>query len=626
MEEPPPSTLRRHSGVIAYNPTHWCWPLAVDSARTKSPPRSVWAAWAKCTGPGTRTSNGTSRLRYLPEVFAQDIERLARFEREAKTLATLNHPNIAIIHGLEKADGVRAIVMEFVEGDDLAQRLARRAMSLDEALPIARQLADALEAAHQAGIVHRDLKPANIRLRLDGTVKVLDFGLAKLTLGVGPENSLDAAVTSPAMTHVGVILGTAAYMAPEQAKGLVVDRRTDIWALGCVVFEMLAGQRCFSGDNVTEVLASVLTREPEWKALPDTTPDSIRRLLMRCLQKDPKRRLHDIADARLELEDTLVAPPQTIQSNGRWPTSARWTLGLGALLLAPLAFALVKLATLPEATPPFVRAQRLTDMTGLEESPALSPDGRQVAFTAGVNGKRQVFIQLLAGGAPLQLTRDDVDHQSPRWTPDSSSLVYFSPASPGNRQGTLWEIPALGGPARRVVDSVGAADVSIDRRLAFFQLTNQSMRLVTAPLDASTMSVVATFKPDSYFLYPRWSPDRKSIAFQRGDTLQWEIFAASTAGGEPRQLTKERSELFGLTWLADSTGVVYSSSRGDTMLYMPTAQLWQVSVADGTTRQMTSGEASYMQPDIDEQRRHRRQPDPPPKRRLEVSDRRSADD
>ena len=543
-------------------------------------------------------------VKILPEIFAADALRLTRFQREAMTLASLNHPNIAQIYGVEEDGLTRALVMELVEGDDLAMRLAGGAIPADAALSIAKQIADAIETAHQIGIVHRDLKPANIKLRPDGTVKVLDFGLAKSAAagsvggqGAGPMAFDSPTLTSPAMTEVGVILGTAAYMAPEQAKGQGVDRRADIWAFGCVVFEMLTGRRCFGAGTVTEVLANVLTREPDWTALPETTPDSIRRLLKRCLQKDPKRRLHDIADARIELEESSLISPMR-PPTGRWPASARWTLGLGVLLLAVVAFVSVKLATLLEATPPPVRVQRLTDLTGLEESPALSPDGRQVAFTAGVSGKRQVFIQLLAGGAAFQLTRDDVDHQSPRWTPDSSSIVYFSPATPGNRQGTLWEIPALGGPARRVVDSVGAADVSLDRRLAFFRLTNQSMQLVTAPLDAATVSVVAVFKPEFYFLYPRWSPDRKWIAFQRGDTLQWEIFAAPAAGGEPRQLTSENKELFGLTWLADSTGLVYSSSRSDTMLYLPTAQLWQVSVADGTTRQLTSGEASYMQPDV----------------------------
>ena len=544
-------------------------------------------------------------LKILPSELAFDADRLARFKREAHVLASLNHPNIAAIYGFEDSSDVHALVLELVDGPTLADRIGRGPMPVDEALGVARQIADALEAAHDSGIVHRDLKPANIKLREDGTVKVLDFGLAKSTAGgsfarerIG-QNPLDSpTVTSPAMTEVGVILGTAAYMAPEQAKGLAVDRRADVWAFGCVVFEMLAGRRCFTAGTVTEVLAAVLTREPDWAALPETTSDNIRRLLRRCLQKDPKRRLRDIADARIELEDSTFVSPPLRPPTGRWPTSARWTLWTAALLLAALAYFSVKRATSLEATPPLARVQRLTDLTGLEESPALSPDGRQVAFTAGANGKRQVFIQLLAGGAPFQLTREDADHQSPRWTPDSSSLVYFSPATPGNRQGTLWEIPALGGPPRRVIDSVGAADVSLDRRLTFFQLTNQSLRLVTAPLDATTVSVVAVFKPDSYFLYPRWSPDRKWIAFQRGSTLQWEIFVAPAAGGEPRQLTNDQKELFGLTWLADSSAIVYSSSRGDSTLYLATAQLWQVSMADGTTRQLSSGEASYMQPDL----------------------------
>jgi serine/threonine protein kinase len=543
-------------------------------------------------------------LKILPEIFAADAQRLGRFQREAMTLASLNHPNIAQIHGVEENGLIRALVMELVEGDDLAMRVARSAIPVDAALPIARQIADALEAAHQVGIVHRDLKPANIKLRPDGTVKVLDFGLAKAAAatpvggeGAGADPFDLPTLTSPAMTEVGVILGTAAYMAPEQAKGQAVDRRADIWAFGCVVFEMLTGRRCFAAGTVTEMLAAVLTREPEWTALPETTPDSIRRMLKRCLQKDPKRRLHDIADARIELEDGAITPSTPIRPSGVWPTSARWTLGLGAIFLAALALVSVKLARLPEETPSLVQARRLTDMTGFEESPALSPDGRQVAFTAGVNDKRQIYIQLLAGGAPLRLTGDDVDHQSPRWTPDSSSIVYFSPATPGDRQGTLWEIPALGGSPRRVGSSVGPADISADRRLAFFQLTNQAMQLVTAPLDASTVNVVAVFKP-AYCLYPRWSPDGKWIAFQRGDTLQWEIFAAPTTGGEVRQLTKAQREIFGLAWLPDSSGVVYSSSLGDTMLYLPTARLWQVTLADGATRQVTSGETSYMQPDI----------------------------
>src|SRR5258706_7049882 len=249
-------------------------------------------------------------IKVLPEAFAQDAERLARFEREAKTLASLNHPHIAQIYGLEKSSGVRALVMELVEGEDLAERIARRPIPLDEALPIARQIAEALEAAHEQGIIHRDLKPANIKVRADGVVKVLDFGLAK---ALDPLSSSSAAalansptITSPAaMTAAGIILGTAAYMSPEQARGKVVDKRTDLWAFGCVLYEMLAGLRPFGGDDVTDTIAAVVRAEPDWSKLRADTPTAIRRLLRRCLEKDRMRRLPDAADARLEIDEAL---------------------------------------------------------------------------------------------------------------------------------------------------------------------------------------------------------------------------------------------------------------------------------------------------------------------------------
>src|SRR6267154_1924102 len=212
-------------------------------------------------------------LKLLPDAFASDPDRLARFTREAQTLALLNHPNIAQIHGLEESNGVRALVMELVEGEDLSQRIARGVIPLDEALPIAKQIADALEAAHEQGIIHRDLKPANIKVRSDGTVKVLDFGLAKLAAsessGVGAAAlSQSPTLTTPAATMAGVILGTAAYMSPEQARGRVVDKRADIWAFGCVVFEMLSSHRTFEGELISDVLASVLKTDPNWQALP----------------------------------------------------------------------------------------------------------------------------------------------------------------------------------------------------------------------------------------------------------------------------------------------------------------------------------------------------------------------
>src|SRR4030095_9888017 len=246
-------------------------------------------------------------IKVLPEALAHDAERLARFEREAKTLAALNHPNIAHIYGLQESDGTKALVMELVEGPTLAERIARGAIPVDEALPIARQMGEALEAAHEQGIIHRDLKPANVKVRPDGIVKVLDFGWAKAlepALSGTTDATASPTITSPAlMTRMGVILGTAAYMSPEQAKGRAVDKRSDMWAFGCVLYEMLTGKRAFAGDDVSDTLAAVLRGEPDWTALPRETPTAIRRLLRRCLVKDVKGRIGDASIARLEIDD-----------------------------------------------------------------------------------------------------------------------------------------------------------------------------------------------------------------------------------------------------------------------------------------------------------------------------------
>jgi serine/threonine-protein kinase len=276
-------------------------------------------------------------LKVLPDAFVSDPERLARFRREAQVLASLNHPNIAHVYGLEQSDGVQALVLEMVEGPTIADRIAQGPIPVDEALPIAKQIADALEAAHEQGIIHRDLKPANIKLRPDGTVKVLDFGLAKAmdhTSGISPPGSDPNAPTlTRAATEAGMILGTAAYMAPEQARGKAVDRRADIWAFGVVLFEMLTGTQVFRGDTISDTLAAVLTRQLDWHALPSATPEPVRQLVRRCLERDVRKRLQSIGEARIVLED-----PAALRSDvpAARPTRPR-TLQLAAAVAGAVA-------------------------------------------------------------------------------------------------------------------------------------------------------------------------------------------------------------------------------------------------------------------------------------------------
>jgi len=345
-------------------------------------------------------------IKVLPDSVASDEARRARFEREARTLAALNHPNIAAIYGVEDSGAVAALVMELVPGPTLADRL-QRGVGRPEACDIARQIAEALEAAHDAGIVHRDLKPANVKVREDGVVKVLDFGLAKALTAEASGDVTSPTMTSPAVTGLGVILGTAAYMSPEQARGRPIDRRADIWSFGVVLFEMLSGRRLFEDETVTDTLAAVVTREPDWTALPADVPEAVRQLLARCLEKDPKRRLRDIGEARLVLSERAERVQPAPSAPAARPGPARvtkapmWAVGtIAALAIALGAMTWIRFAAPPaSATVPALMRFDLQLPAGVElqlaEHPAvgISPDGRRIAFSAIEKGVRRIFVR-----------------------------------------------------------------------------------------------------------------------------------------------------------------------------------------------------------------------------------------
>ncbi len=343
-------------------------------------------------------------IKVLPPSFVQDPSRRSRFEQEARALASLNHPHIAGIYGFEDGGDSCALVLELVEGPTLADRLEAGAIPIKEALRIARQLADALEAAHEKGIIHRDLKPANIKITPNGTVKVLDFGLAKALAGEAASQNLSQAATA---TGQGVILGTPAYMSPEQAAGQNLDRRTDIWSFGCVFYEMLSGSRPFPGDSVPDTILSVLGREPNWEALPQAIPESIRRLLRRCLDKDPKQRMHHIADARIELDEVLSAPPAGVQKRTVSTRSVvagiavALVLGVGAYLLLNVRSNKVSTGSSPDSAV-YITERQIT--TNPIEDPiafaAISPDGKYVAY----NDKTAIRIRLIDTGETRALS------------------------------------------------------------------------------------------------------------------------------------------------------------------------------------------------------------------------------
>jgi serine/threonine-protein kinase len=434
-------------------------------------------------------------LKTLPDSFTHDPERLGRFRREAQVLAALNHPHIAQIHGLDEANGTQFLVLELVDGESLDKRIARGPILVDEALTIARQIAEALEAAHEKAIIHRDLKPANIAVTRDDQVKVLDFGLAKATdaaSGTSGELANSPTITSPAMmTGVGVILGTAAYMAPEQARGRAADKRSDIWAFGCVVFEMLTGRRAFDGDDISTTLAAVLKTEPEWSAFPPTVPPSLCRLLGRCLHKDPKQRLRDIGDARIAIDDVLSgAEVPALTTFRRMPWWRRVVIPAAALVVGSLVTGLVVWIAMRSAVAqPRVSVLTITppgtaplSLNGATRDVAITPDGSRVIYV-GANGTT-LFVRRLDQLEATPLVRGDALRE-PFISPDGQWVGFF------DGQVTLKRVAITGGPPARVAQfdtpGLGATWAADDRIIVATASSTTGLLQVSADGRAPTV-------------------------------------------------------------------------------------------------------------------------------------------
>jgi Tol biopolymer transport system component/serine/threonine protein kinase len=612
-------------------------------------------------------------IKILPRAFTADPDRLARFEREARVLASLNHPNIGAIYGFEEGpasgqaafdaaqageaghhagEQVRALVLELVEGETLADRVRRGPVPVRETLAIAGQIADALDAAHEKGIVHRDLKPANIKITPGGVVKVLDFGLAKVTTGDadGPDLTQSPTVTM-AGTRDGVILGTAAYMSPEQARGQTVDKRTDIWAFGCVLYEMLTGCPPFRGDTVSDTIAKILEREPDWTALPPATSAGVHRLLRRCFLKDARERLRDIGDARSEISEAAHLPASHVAARGV-PAALRSRWALVMALAGCVAAGLWYFLARPPATqnpPAATDASQLTAAPGIEWFPSLSPDGRWVVYAGDGAGNRDIYLQSTTGQTPINLTKDSVEDDDqpafspdgdriafrsdregggifvmgrtgeavrrvtragfkPAWSPDGTRLAYATEnvdVNPQNSLGRseLWVVNVNGGEPTRLsdVDAVQPSWSPNGRRIAYMtRLDGPAPDIGTIPAEGGTPVPVTSSAATDW--NPVWSPDGRYLYFasDRGGAMNlWRVPMDEESGkplGEPQAITTPTSYIAHLSISADGRRLAYSS-------ILATANIGRLTLdpstgdSKGEAGWLTTGSRSWSSPD-----------------------------
>ena len=515
-------------------------------------------------------------IKTLPAEFARDSARLARFRREARTLASLNHPNIAAIYGLEESGDVDCLVLELVEGENLHGPLP-----IEQALDYARQVAEGLEAAHEKGIIHRDLKPANVKVTSQGRVKVLDFGLAKAIWGPeGNRDLLQAGAVTGADTLTGHILGTPGYMSPEQTRGADVDERTDIWAFGCLLYELLTGKRAFHGVTNQATIAAALETEPEWQALPTKTPAKVRELLRQCLQKDPGRRLSNIADARGTIEEAQHG----------W--NRRQVAAITAAVLAMLAIGAGLWLRGPGR--PADRSQwvQLTNLPDSVTSPALSPDGRMLAFIRGSSsfwGSGQIYVKILPDGQPVQLTHDGSNKMSPVFSPDGARVAYTTFLG-GRFEWDTWVVPVLGGEPQLMLRNAAALTWTGPRQVLFSEAKEQVPHMGIVEAQESRIGQRDVYLPtDEYGMVHRsyLSPDGKWVLVVEMDGEHaWLPCRLVPMDGSSavRNVGPPAAACTFAAWSPDGKWMYFNSNRGGGGNH-----IWRQRFPDGRLEQVTSG-------------------------------------
>jgi Tol biopolymer transport system component len=597
-------------------------------------------------------------IKILPRAFTTDPERLARFEREARLLAALNHPHIGGIYGIEEIGAAPALVLELVEGPTLADLIKAGRLPVEDALAIGRQLADGLSAAHDKGIVHRDLKPANVKLTLSRSVKILDFGLAKPDPDGGAPQIAHSPTITISATHQGIVLGTAAYMSPEQARGKSVDKRADIWAFGCVLFEMLTGRKAFDRETVSDTMAAILEGEPDWRLLPAATPASVRRLLQRCLAKDVVRRLRDIGDACLELDDA-VARFGRFRPLGRVVDGVREHKRAGLAAIAAMSIGLIAVAAWRTWTVGAMPSEglqatftQITSQSGLEWFPSLSPDGKWIAYGGDGDGNRDIFLQSTTGQTPINLTADSMDDDDqpafspdgeriafrssrdgggifvmgrtgeavrrltrrgfkPAWSPDAREIAFTSENADLDPQNTvglssLWVVNVMSGEERQLgnVDAVLPSWSPHGRRIAYTTrgAIAGSTRLDIWTVEPTGTNPIAVTIDGAENRNPVWSPDGKQLYFVsgRGGPINlWRVRIDETTGkttGRPEAVTTPSPFVAHITISSDGTRIAYSS-----ILRNRNIQRLEIDPATGTPRGeptwITTGSRLWANPD-----------------------------